>query len=269
MSDTEKTRQYALQMIEECSREMQEAMRIEKPDLAAAFGAMATTAGIAFLLGLHKPSAPAAAQKPSTHEHHIALREAHEIAAERAYFNARPDLPPTGLLTTVFEAGFRRGFDAAASLAVPPAPAAQPSAEPELVRAARDFLRRWDTPTWAIQADETVDAAIDALRRALAASDGAGEARTDTQRLDFIAQHARSDPQMDGQHVWWPTNFKHALRGPTLRAAIDNAMGDAPKTNVMVCRKCGADRSREACKGNLLDCGFMGTAATEAQGGGR
>ena len=56
MSDIEKTRQEALQIIEDCSREMQEAMRIEKPELAAAFGAMATTAGIAFLLGRHKPS---------------------------------------------------------------------------------------------------------------------------------------------------------------------------------------------------------------------
>lgn len=61
------------------------------------------------------------------------------------------------------------------------------------------------------------------------ASEAKGEARTDTQRLDFIAQHARSDPKMDGQHVWWPTSFENSLRGPTLRAAIDNAMGDAPE----------------------------------------
>ena len=48
--------------------------------------------------------------------------------------------------------------------------------------------------------------------------------RVDAERLDHIEKHARCDPKMDGQHVWWPTNFKHALRGATLRAAIDNAI---------------------------------------------
>ena len=43
----------------------------------------------------------------------------------------------------------------------------------------------------------------------------------DAQRLDFIAANARHDPDMGGQHAWWPTNFNQALRGPTLRAAID------------------------------------------------
>ena len=47
--------------------------------------------------------------------------------------------------------------------------------------------------------------------------------RADADRLDHIEKHARCDPKMDGQHVWWPTNFNHALRGPNLRAAIDNA----------------------------------------------
>lgn len=47
--------------------------------------------------------------------------------------------------------------------------------------------------------------------------------RADAERLDHIEKHARCDPKMDGQHVWWPTNFNHALRGPTLRAALDAA----------------------------------------------
>lgn len=49
-------------------------------------------------------------------EHHIALRDAHEIAAERDYFNARPEITNDGRATMLFEAGFRRGFDAAAQL---------------------------------------------------------------------------------------------------------------------------------------------------------
>lgn len=47
--------------------------------------------------------------------------------------------------------------------------------------------------------------------------------RADAERLDFIASHARCDPKLDGQHVWWPTSFNHRLTGPTLRAAIDAA----------------------------------------------
>lgn len=47
--------------------------------------------------------------------------------------------------------------------------------------------------------------------------------RADAERLDHIEKHARCDPKMDGQHVWWPTNFKNALRGPNLRGAIDHA----------------------------------------------
>lgn len=49
--------------------------------------------------------------------------------------------------------------------------------------------------------------------------------RADAARLDYIEKHARYDPKMDGQHAWWPTTFEHVLRGPTLRAAIDAAMG--------------------------------------------
>lgn len=51
----------------------------------------------------------------------------------------------------------------------------------------------------------------------------------DAERLDFIARRARSDPKMDGQHVWWPTTFNHALRGPSLRAAIDAARSAEPQ----------------------------------------
>lgn len=46
----------------------------------------------------------------------------------------------------------------------------------------------------------------------------------DAQRLDFIEESARCDPKMDGQHVWWPTSLNKALKGPTLRAAIDAAI---------------------------------------------
>lgn len=47
--------------------------------------------------------------------------------------------------------------------------------------------------------------------------------REDAARLDFIAKHARCDPKIDGQHVWWPTTFKDCLIGSSLRAAIDAA----------------------------------------------
>jgi hypothetical protein len=47
------------------------------------------------------------------------------------------------------------------------------------------------------------------------------ELRKDAARLDYIESNARCDPKMDGQNVWWPTNFSHRLTGPTLRAAID------------------------------------------------
>ena len=47
--------------------------------------------------------------------------------------------------------------------------------------------------------------------------------RADGERLDHIEKRARCDPKMDGQHVWWPTSFSQALKGPTLRAAIDLA----------------------------------------------
>lgn len=50
--------------------------------------------------------------------------------------------------------------------------------------------------------------------------------RRDAERLDFIEKNARCDPKMDGNHVWWPTSFNKALRGHTLRAAIDAALKD-------------------------------------------
>lgn len=43
-------------------------------------------------------------------------------------------------------------------------------------------------------------------------------------RIDYIQENARSDPRMDGQHVWWPTSFNHRLIGPNLREAIDAAI---------------------------------------------
>lgn len=46
----------------------------------------------------------------------------------------------------------------------------------------------------------------------------------DTERLNYIEKNARYDPKIDGNHTWWPTTFSKALRGRTLRAAIDAAM---------------------------------------------
>ena len=68
-----------------------------------------------------------------------------------------------------------------------------------------------------------------ALANAIAAQQPAGDVVMDAERLDFIEKSARCDPKMDGQHVWWPTTFKHALKGPTLRAAIDDAIDSARK----------------------------------------
>lgn len=62
-------------------------------------------------------------------------------------------------------------------------------------------------------------AEVDVLRKIV------GRLRADAARLDHIEKHARYDPKMDGNHAWWPTTFENVLRGPTLRAAIDAAMG--------------------------------------------
>lgn len=51
----------------------------------------------------------------TTREHHLALREAHHIADSEAYFKARIELNTYGG-RTAFEAGYQRGFDAAAKL---------------------------------------------------------------------------------------------------------------------------------------------------------
>ena len=53
------------------------------------------------------------------------------------------------------------------------------------------------------------------------------EAQKDAGRLDYIQKNARCDPQMDGNHVWWPTSLNKTLRGPTIRAAIDAAKGES------------------------------------------
>lgn len=55
------------------------------------------------------------------------------------------------------------------------------------------------------------------------------EARKDAERLDYIQKNARNDPKMDGNHVWWPTTFNKALKGPTIRAAIDAAIKENHK----------------------------------------
>lgn len=75
----------------------------------------------------------------------------------------------------------------------------------------------------AADAIESRDATIAELRAQVEAL------RADAERLDFIAGRARCDPKMDGQHVWWPTNFNHRLTGPTLRAAIDAARSQEDK----------------------------------------
>ena len=42
------------------------------------------------------------------------------------------------------------------------------------------------------------------------------ELRKDAERMDWIQDHARCDPKMDGNHVWWPTSFNNNVKGPTL-----------------------------------------------------
>jgi len=86
--------------------------------------------------GVFAAGALAEQPQPRTTEQHIALREAHEIAAERDYFNARPHITNDGRATMLFEAGFRRGFDAGRdvyALAAQPAPSKPPAAFAEWV----------------------------------------------------------------------------------------------------------------------------------------
>ncbi len=49
------------------------------------------------------------------------------------------------------------------------------------------------------------------------------------------------------------------------RAMLD-AAPKAPSGEA-VCKKCGADRLREPCKGSLMDCGFTGVAQSTSSGG--
>lgn len=66
---------------------------------------------------------------------------------------------------------------------------------------------------------------VDRMRRLVADAAGAIKAgMLDAARLDHIEKHARFDPQIDGNNVYWPTTFNQRLRGPTLRAAIDAQM---------------------------------------------
>lgn len=59
-----------------------------------------------------EPAAAVVEPVARTSERHFALREAHLISVEEAYFDARPvvDTPST---RRYFRAGFERGFDAA------------------------------------------------------------------------------------------------------------------------------------------------------------
>jgi hypothetical protein len=53
--------------------------------------------------------------------------------------------------------------------------------------------------------------------------------REDAERYAFLKRQARSDPKMDGQHVWYSIPMRNpnggALRGNTLDDAIDAAQG--------------------------------------------
>lgn len=50
------------------------------------------------------------------------------------------------------------------------------------------------------------------------------ELRRDADRMDWISKHTRCDPDMSGNHHWWPSSFNQRIRGNTFRAAIDRAM---------------------------------------------
>lgn len=58
----------------------------------------------------------------------------------------------------------------------------------------------------------------------LQAADKFEALEADAARMDWIEKNARTDPKMDGNHVFWPTTLNKALRGANLRAAIDDAM---------------------------------------------
>lgn len=98
-----------------------------------------TDHGGALIHALEALQAPAPAPEPSTREHHIALREAHQIVDSDCYFNARPALDNPAARDR-FEAGYKRGFDAADKLASQ-APAVGAEEVATVAKEARSFLR--------------------------------------------------------------------------------------------------------------------------------
>lgn len=78
--------------------------------------------------------------------------------------------------------------------------------------------------------------------------------REDAARYAFLKRQARSDPKMDGQHVWYSIPMRNpnggALRGNTLDEAIDQARAIPLRD----CPKCGDTGipSGVYCKG--IDC---------------
>lgn len=82
--------------------------------------------------------AQAPAPAPWTTERHIALREAHQIVDSDAYFGARPALDGPEARDR-FEAGHKRGFDAAAKLASQAPAVAHAPTEDELKAAASEY----------------------------------------------------------------------------------------------------------------------------------
>lgn len=71
---------------------------------------------------------------------------------------------------------------------------------------------------------ERSDANVEALLASGTAGASVDSVARDAARLDWIEKNARYDPKMNGQHVWWATTFRNAIKGPTLREAIDAAM---------------------------------------------
>lgn len=90
---------------------------------------------------------------------------------------------------------------------------------PLRLRMACDKIRRTSMPIKDLV--PMMHEAADAIQRLEAENEAL---KKDAQRLDAIERNARCDPKMCGNHVWWPTTWKHQLTGPTLRDAIDAAM---------------------------------------------
>ena len=66
-------------------------------------------------------------------------------------------------------------------------------------------------------------AAWDAWQAALASPE-VQALREDAKRLEWVIKNTRCDPDMSGNHYWWPNSFNQRIRGNTLRKAIDAAM---------------------------------------------